>query len=393
MANLTTEQIIEAVGQAFTNNVAAPGGIEFNATQLGPFFTNYLTPALETLVNSQAQIDATATRAFTKFNLGDDIVENVMQKVTTPLWSNSTSSLSSFFTSSTQTASAAGKYYYDVYQKGPTAEGAAVQFSIAYGHRAGSGSAGTTDNRPTKAIYSQYVQTVLNPGDTKFTFTSSAAGTYDDDFYAINVSRALYKERIDPGNWELRLSGSGGTNPSKSLELIDDSGQSTAAGTGSQARVYNIVSGTIDGGQAGSEKYGLIYPDVGLIVLDGRITSSVGWHTTASAPGPHPPNHELFLDSIVGGAHFKARSEEDVTSTHYFCRIKAGEYNYTNNSTWADQATGIPVNAGFKSDPKSYITTVGLYNDAKELLAVAKLSKPLLKSFSREAVIKVKLDF
>ena len=53
----------------------------------------------------------------------------------------------------------------------------------------------------------------------------------------------------------------------------------------------------------------------------------------------------------------------------------------------------LTVNAGFKSDPKSYITTVGLYNDAKELLAVAKLSKPLFKSFSREAVIKVKLDF
>ena len=44
-------------------------------------------------------------------------------------------------------------------------------------------------------------------------------------------------------------------------------------------------------------------------------------------------------------------------------------------------------------NPRSYITTVGLYNDANELLAVAKLSKPLLKSFDREAVVKVKLDF
>ena len=39
------------------------------------------------------------------------------------------------------------------------------------------------------------------------------------------------------------------------------------------------------------------------------------------------------------------------------------------------------------------MTCSGLYNDANELLAVAKLSKPLLKSFSREALIRVKLDF
>ncbi len=46
-----------------------------------------------------------------------------------------------------------------------------------------------------------------------------------------------------------------------------------------------------------------------------------------------------------------------------------------------------------QTDPKTYITTVGLYNDSNELLAIAKLSRPILKSSSREALIKVKLDF
>ena len=45
------------------------------------------------------------------------------------------------------------------------------------------------------------------------------------------------------------------------------------------------------------------------------------------------------------------------------------------------------------SDFATYVTEIGLYNDNSELLAVAKLSKPLLKSYSREAIIKVKLDF
>ncbi len=39
------------------------------------------------------------------------------------------------------------------------------------------------------------------------------------------------------------------------------------------------------------------------------------------------------------------------------------------------------------------VTTVGLYNDANELLAVAKLSRPLVKDFTKEALIRVKLDF
>jgi hypothetical protein len=43
--------------------------------------------------------------------------------------------------------------------------------------------------------------------------------------------------------------------------------------------------------------------------------------------------------------------------------------------------------------PQTYITTVGMYNDNNELLAVAKLSRPLLKDFTKEALIRIKLDF
>jgi len=45
------------------------------------------------------------------------------------------------------------------------------------------------------------------------------------------------------------------------------------------------------------------------------------------------------------------------------------------------------------NDPKVYITTVGLYNDNNELLATAKLSKPVQKSFDRELLVKVRLDY
>ena len=51
------------------------------------------------------------------------------------------------------------------------------------------------------------------------------------------------------------------------------------------------------------------------------------------------------------------------------------------------------VSCGFINNPQTYITTVGLYNDTNQLLAVAKLSRPLPKDFTKEALIRVKLDF
>ena len=69
------------------------------------------------------------------------------------------------------------------------------------------------------------------------------------------------------------------------------------------------------------------------------------------------------------------------------------KYNFSANPTYFTGSDGSFVQSTFFKDPKVYITTVGLYNDDNELLAVAKLSKPILKSYSREAIIKVKLDF
>ena len=90
---------------------------------------------------------------------------------------------------------------------------------------------------------------------------------------------------------------------------------------------------------------------------------------------------------------FAARNEEAITSTHFFVRVKNGEYNFSNNPSFTTGSFGDLAQATFVNDPKVYITTIGMYNNRQELLAVAKLSKPILKSFQSEALIKVKLDF
>lgn len=360
-------------------------------------------------------------RIFTQFQEGD-IVANQQETVTKGIFSGDIGSLTTFFTSSTQT-STQKRYYYEVFQSASTTVGSAPQFSVAYGHRLGSGSAdegGQVNDTPTKAIYSQYRLILLEPNDEKF----SIGGVDTDEIYIINFNRARMRERLDEGNIEINiapLSGSGFTNLThtgsnvrvdlsagarKPVRLVDDSSITTAT-VGQAGKRYNLVSGSIENGVFNSSAphyYGLLYPQMGIAVLNGDVLDrSASFNTVTGSEVAGDNAFKLFVALSGAAANFTdgtgdalalaARNSEQVKSTHYFVRIKNGEYNFSNNPTFVTGSNGDINQPTFIKDPKTYITTVGLYNDRQEMLAVAKLSKPLLKSFTREALVKVKLDF
>ncbi len=362
----------------------------------------------------QAQILARNGRTYTKFDAVNDVVANQTEVVTAGLWSDNLASLTTYYTASGQTTSQR-RYYVDVYQDTPSADGAAVQFALAFGHALGSGSdsQGQLNDSPSKAVYSQYRQLLLAPTDTRFTTAGSGSTDY---VYVLNFKRNRMKERLDPGNWEIPLkpiasratnaTGSVVTGSGAIIQLIDDSSISSAT-VGQSGKVYNIVSGSINSGVYNSTApvyYGLAYPDYGTLILDGKmLDQKLGFATNVSSSS-EGNNHFVLFHSISGSAAFTdpatsdpygflARNSEKVTSTHYFVRIKNAEYNFSNNPSYVSGSVGQIAQSTFIGDPKTYITTVGLYNDNQELLAVAKLSKPLLKSFQREALIRVKLDF
>jgi hypothetical protein len=358
----------------------------------------------------QTTILARNGRVYTRFDQTNDVVSNQTETVTAGLWSDNVAGLTTYFSSSVQTTSQR-RYYVDVYQKTPSADGAAVQFSLAYGHALGSGSSaqGTQTDSPSKAVYSQYRQLLLNSTDSRFTTLGSGS---TDSVYVINFKRNRLKERLDAGNFELPLASitthtanatGSVTIGSTVIKLIDDSSL-TSATLGDSGRIYNIVSGSLTSGVYNSTSptyYGLAYPDHGILVLDGKMldqqltfATNTSGSSTAEAEGN---NHFLLYHSISGSGalsnEFLARNSEKITSTHYFVRVKNAEYNFSNNPSYVTGSVGQISQTTFIGDPKTYITTVGLYNDSRELLAVAKLSKPLLKSFQREALIRVKLDF
>jgi hypothetical protein len=337
-------------------------------------------------------------------------IENMYTTRAEPMWSTTTN-LTTFFTASVQNTNS-GKYYNDVTATDSTS--ATVEFAVTYGHRLGSGSegsstAGTTN--PTKAIYSQIRNVFLPAQTTQFNFNGGGSGSYNsDDIYVVAVNRAQYREKMDPGNWELHLQSGSGAN-ADTIKLIDDSGANKNQILGAAKREFNIVSGSITDGvyqtatttatATNSGSYGLFYPESGMIVLNpNALQSGSGYDNsrgfiepTVKSTGTNNYNHRKLFNSIKSGSYFSARREEQKRSSFYFCDVKAGEFNHSQNPSFYTGSNAELVNSGFKTEPITYITTVGLYNNLNELLAVAKMSIPFKKDRNTEALIKVRLDY
>ena len=354
---------------------------------------------------------------YKQFSATDDIVNDI-QTVSQAVWSENINPLSAsaanagvgFFTNPTQ-LSQSGDYYVNVYHRNPsgsTASQAQVQYAIAYGNRFGSGSSalnltlsgGDINDTPSRAIYSQYRNMLLSPTDTVFSLDT---GSYNmDSIVVINVARSRFRQKLDPGNWTLRIgSGSTAANwPTSFLSFTDNSGANTHPQINQAGRIFGIYSGS-NGVTASAQQYGLYYPDQGIFIFDTARLNATG-ATGCGIPfstgstittGYNQLNHVTMSARISGSNWFEARSEEKVTSTHYFVRITNKQFNFSNNPTFVTGSTGTFLYSSMLRNPSVYATTIGLYDDLNRLVAVAKLSKPLLKTFSREALIKVKLDY
>lgn len=360
--------------------------------------------------SSEVRLALKNGRIFTPFVDDIDVSSGQKEVVTAPLWSNSQASIYQIYSSSYQNANQK-RYYYEVYNTASNLISAQPQFSVTYGDTVGSGSdrgTGNIDDYPTKAVYKQYKQLLLEAGTNVFTFKNGETSEY---IYVVNINRARFKDRVDTNNWQLSIGKLAATTSasistsSDVITLIDDSGESSTEYTSGGGRVYNVISGSITNGAYTSDStpWGLFYPDSGVIILNGRALDASASFFTNRSPSTASinQNNAFRLFTSVSGAmsfnsssySFQGRTSEVVNSAYYFVRLYNGEYNYSTNSTFTTGSLGVIKYARMVNDPSVYPTTIGLYDDNTNLLAVAKLSKPIEKSFEKEIVIKVKIDF
>jgi len=342
---------------------------------------------------------------------GDDFIVS-SDSIQGIVWSNGSPTLTTFFTSSVQSGSASGKYYLDVYNTASNLSGSLIQFSVAYGNTDGSGSINfnqlVNGKSPSATVYGQWQNLAVGDENTNFNF----GGITQSEFFVISMERARYKESIALGSMTLVLSAS--TGPV--INLTDNSAYASSTIFNEAGRVYQLISGssgvrfsgsatTTEGYSLLSGSYGWLLPDVGTIILNAKALAgtTAGGGINFSYSGSIPattssinetPSGYLFRaisSSLSSG--FKLNSQETISSNYVFIRPRSSEFNYSENPSFISGSTGEVLYTQFINSPQTYITTVGLYNDTNELLAVAKLSKPLVKDFTKEALIRVKLDF
>jgi len=194
---------------------------------------------------------------------------------------------------------------------------------------------------------------------------------------------------------------------------------------------------TTFGGQVGNvvdsantaRTVGLMFYDRGILVLDlAKVTSASQYMSGAidsMSPlgvqvlgGPLSENSlrskfipdfvvSASMDNIIdhiAGCRLGSGSQSAMTfanvtninSTLIFCRAAADEFNYSSNPTFTDTTNRIVViDVGQEDTQQSftYITSVGMYDANDNLLAVAKLSRPVQKSSERDLTFRVRLDF
>jgi len=336
----------------------------------------------------------------------DDFVVSA-QAQTSTCWTTNSPTLTQFFTQSNQVNGNSGRYYVTVFDQNPTGSAAAAQFEIAYGNENGGGALAYNQTAapgvsPASTIYGQYRTLVLEDENSGFVF----GGVSGSSIYVLSIERAAYKESLFPGSLNLILKETASASPT-TLHLTDDSGMVSVPTYYGTQRAYQIISGSdgksYNSGSGGtgyttdSGSYGLFLPDIGSIILNGDALDltddegiSLSTNTTTNTNGQNPLR---LLNAIQSGSSFKLNSEETITSDYVFVRARNSEFNYSENPSYISGSTGEVIYNYFINNPQSYITTVGLYNDSNELLATAKLSRPLNKNFTKEALIRVKLDF
>lgn len=349
-------------------------------------------------------------------DLGRDVMTAKIRAKTKGLFDGA-QTLECHHTSSTQ-PTASKSHYYEVTDCDSC--GKTPYFAVAYGHNKGSGSTwseGELNDTPTRAVYSQYRLLSLDLPETEFTFYTNGVPTASKDVYVINFSRTGMSDRIDPGNWEIPLvelrGGSYANNvftgsnvavssSNKVLTFIDDSEDrsDTISCTHDPYVSYDIISGSLNfGAYATSSKntYGIVYPNLGIMVFDPyKLNTELGFNTVTGSNIAGDNAFKLFTSisgSGVFGHYMKARNLKYKTTNHFFVRIAAPFANFSNNPTYVSGSEGAFFHPCFDLNPQTYITSIGLYNDFNELLAVAKLSKPILKSFDNDVLVKIRLNW
>ncbi len=352
-----------------------------------------------------------------QFNIDDDTITTQIA-VTNGFFDGGVGTLAGSNLTTSSLSATQKSYYYNLQYNSKD------HFSITYGHILGSGSAEETATMEgtTQAIYKQFFNFTEpsaenlrdNAGWSMIDGTNGANAVTQQGVYILATERLQMKDRLNPGTWTLNLSGSNTAGTAAAtLSLTDDSKTENAdsAPFGPRYHIVEGSAGTVTTAYT-TKTYGFFYPDAGLMVLSANALSSsipgdpvmitsgsgtLGFTGTGLAQDltvtDSTDNAAKLVLAMQKGTGVTLRSEEQQYVFDYFCRAKASEFNLSQNITFWSGSTYEMRHSDMVTNPQTFISEVGLYDSQNSLLAVGRLSSPINKNFSSEAIVKVRLTY
>jgi len=351
-----------------------------------------------------------------QFNIADDTITTQIT-VTNGYFDGGVGTLAGLSLATSSLSATQKSYYYNLQYNSKD------HFSITYGHILGSGSAEETATveGTTQAIYKQFFNFTEpsaenlrdGAGWSMIDGTNGVNAVKQEGVYILAAERLQMKDRLNPGTWTINLSGSSTPGSASALALTDDS-KTTAAESAPFGPRYHIVEGSAGTVTTAydTRTYGFFYPDAGLMVLSanalsaslpghpGMITSGSGTLfstrtglTQDLTVADATDNASKLSLAIRKGTGVTLRSEEQQYVYDYFCRAKASEFNLSQNPTFWSGSTYEIRHSDMVTNPQTFVSEVGLMDVNGDVLAVGRLSSPINKNFSSEAIVKVRLTY
>lgn len=285
-----------------------------------------------------------------------------------------------------------GGYFQTVFDASPTASLSTALFDISYGFTTGSSknvSVTTTSSLSEKIkIYRQHADLLLGNPDAIFNIASADR----EECFFLSLKRNIHKDELQKGTVKLTINTDLAASGIAQYTASDE-GAVTAF---KQNRGGEFAPLKISG--SGGTEVGQVWYNAGIVVLSpslcfGAVTL---WSGSVSLENAQPSG---TINQLSDGLRnhverIDFNNQTNLQSTMYFCRATNSEFNYSSNPTYVDSNQRIRVTSGSNVlSPKAYITTIGLYDVNGNLLAVAKVNKPVLKSPDNESIFRIRLDY
>jgi len=219
------------------------------------------------------------------------------------------------------------------------------------------------------------------------------------EVFFLTFSRLLTKDQIKKGTFSLVLgTGSYAASFAKQLTLSDSSASVSGEGTmNADGGDYAVLNGS-DGHPT---PYGVVFYQAGVAVITASVFNNQQGEFNKEAALPTRNVDQSLTGSTISSScdalrrrvkNLSFNNTTQINSRIFFCRVPHNKFNYSANPSYLS-ASKIVVKNQSTDNPVSYITTVGLYNESNQLVAVAKLSEPLKKDPTNDITLRVRLDY